>query len=66
LNSSATSVANNTRHEGELHLGERVLVVGQRVGTIKFFGTTNFAPGNSPEYSLLNLNFLEYEKFKFL
>uniref|UniRef100_A0A8C0W0B1 CAP-Gly domain-containing protein n=1 Tax=Castor canadensis TaxID=51338 RepID=A0A8C0W0B1_CASCN len=45
LNSSATSVANNTRHEGELHLGERVLVVGQRVGTIKFFGTTNFAPG---------------------
>ncbi|XP_008844700.1 CAP-Gly domain-containing linker protein 4 [Nannospalax galili] len=45
LNSSATSVANSTRQEGELHLGERVLVVGQRVGTIKFFGTTNFAPG---------------------
>uniref|UniRef100_A0A8C5XHD2 CAP-Gly domain containing linker protein family member 4 n=1 Tax=Microcebus murinus TaxID=30608 RepID=A0A8C5XHD2_MICMU len=45
LNSSATSVANNTRCEGELHLGDRVLVVGQRIGTIKFFGTTNFAPG---------------------
>ncbi|XP_040586704.1 CAP-Gly domain-containing linker protein 4 isoform X2 [Mesocricetus auratus] len=45
LNSSAPSTANNTRREGELRLGERVLVVGQRVGTIKFFGTTNFAPG---------------------
>ncbi|XP_023566873.1 CAP-Gly domain-containing linker protein 4 [Octodon degus] len=45
LNSSATSVASNARREGELQLGDRVLVVGQRVGTIKFFGTTNFAPG---------------------
>ncbi|KAM4867496.1 CAP-Gly domain-containing linker protein 4 isoform 2-T4 [Thomomys bottae] len=45
LNSSTTSVANNSHREGELHLGDRVLVVGQRVGTIKFFGTTNFAPG---------------------
>ncbi|NP_780587.1 CAP-Gly domain-containing linker protein 4 isoform X8 [Mus musculus] len=45
LKSSATSAANNSHHEGALHLGERVLVVGQRVGTIKFFGTTNFAPG---------------------
>ncbi|XP_012868981.1 PREDICTED: CAP-Gly domain-containing linker protein 4 [Dipodomys ordii] len=45
LNSSTTSVANNPRREGELHLGDRVLVVGQRVGTVKFFGTTNFAPG---------------------
>ncbi|XP_077008616.1 CAP-Gly domain-containing linker protein 4 isoform X1 [Tamandua tetradactyla] len=45
LNSSATSVASNTRCEGELQLGDRVLVVGQRIGTIKFFGTTNFAPG---------------------
>ncbi|XP_028729672.1 CAP-Gly domain-containing linker protein 4 isoform X1 [Peromyscus leucopus] len=43
--SSAPSAANNARREGELRLGERVLVVGQRVGTIKFFGTTNFAPG---------------------
>ncbi|XP_054557207.1 CAP-Gly domain-containing linker protein 4 isoform X1 [Talpa occidentalis] len=45
LNSSATSIANNSRGEGELHVGDRVLVVGQRIGTIKFFGTTNFAPG---------------------
>ncbi|XP_057598283.1 CAP-Gly domain-containing linker protein 4 isoform X1 [Hippopotamus amphibius kiboko] len=45
LNSSATSVANNAGCEGELRLGDRVLVVGQRIGTIKFFGTTNFAPG---------------------
>ncbi|KAL1783580.1 CAP-Gly domain-containing linker protein 4 isoform X1 [Sigmodon hispidus] len=46
LNSSAPSTANNARREGELRLGERVLVVGQRVGTIKFFGTTSFAPGH--------------------
>ncbi|KAK2503481.1 hypothetical protein MC885_006990 [Smutsia gigantea] len=45
LNSSATSIAPSARCEGELHLGDRVLVVGQRIGTIKFFGTTNFAPG---------------------
>ncbi|KAM6221523.1 CAP-Gly domain-containing linker protein 4 isoform 1-T1 [Rhynchocyon petersi] len=45
LNSSATSLTNNSRCEGELHLGDRVLVVGQRIGTIRFFGTTNFAPG---------------------
>ncbi|XP_057626842.1 CAP-Gly domain-containing linker protein 4 isoform X1 [Chionomys nivalis] len=45
LNSSAPSSASNARRDGELRLGERVLVVGQRVGTIKFFGTTNFAPG---------------------
>uniref|UniRef100_A0A2K5R6J8 CAP-Gly domain containing linker protein family member 4 n=1 Tax=Cebus imitator TaxID=2715852 RepID=A0A2K5R6J8_CEBIM len=45
LNSSATSTANNSRCEGDLRLGERVLVVGQRLGTIRFFGTTNFAPG---------------------
>uniref|UniRef100_A0A2I2ZS06 CAP-Gly domain containing linker protein family member 4 n=1 Tax=Gorilla gorilla gorilla TaxID=9595 RepID=A0A2I2ZS06_GORGO len=42
---TATSTANNSRCEGELRLGERVLVVGQRLGTIRFFGTTNFAPG---------------------
>lgn len=45
LNSSATSGANSTRPAGELQLGDRVLVVGQRIGTIRFFGTTNFAPG---------------------
>ncbi|XP_062065174.1 CAP-Gly domain-containing linker protein 4 isoform X1 [Lepus europaeus] len=45
LNSSATSVANSSCREGELQPGDRVLVVGQRVGTVRFFGTTNFAPG---------------------
>nr|XP_020741897.1 CAP-Gly domain-containing linker protein 4 isoform X4 [Odocoileus virginianus texanus] len=45
LNSSAASVANSGRCEGDLRIGDRVLVAGQRIGTIKFFGTTNFAPG---------------------
>ncbi|XP_059516217.1 CAP-Gly domain-containing linker protein 4 isoform X2 [Myotis daubentonii] len=45
LKSSATSGANSTRPAGELQLGDRVLVVGQRIGTVRFFGTTNFAPG---------------------
>lgn len=66
LNSSATSIANSTSCEGELRLGDRVLVVGQRIGTIKFFGTTNFAPGNSSVYSLPNLNPLEYKRSKML
>ncbi|XP_007665259.1 CAP-Gly domain-containing linker protein 4 isoform X4 [Ornithorhynchus anatinus] len=35
----------STHAEGELQLGDRVLVVGQRIGTVRFFGTTNFAPG---------------------
>ncbi|XP_008054187.1 CAP-Gly domain-containing linker protein 4 [Carlito syrichta] len=43
--SSAASTVANPRGEGELRPGERVLVVGQRMGTIRFFGTTNFAPG---------------------
>lgn len=45
LNSSAASVANSGRCEGDLRIGDRVLVAGQRIGAIKFFGTTNFAPG---------------------
>ncbi|CAK6434945.1 unnamed protein product [Pipistrellus nathusii] len=45
LNSSASSGGNSARPAGELQLGDRVLVVGQRLGTIRFFGTTNFAPG---------------------
>ncbi|XP_004777522.1 CAP-Gly domain-containing linker protein 4 isoform X1 [Mustela nigripes] len=45
LSSSGACVAINSRCAGEPHLGDRVLVVGQRVGTVKFFGTTNFAPG---------------------
>ncbi|XP_045436524.1 CAP-Gly domain-containing linker protein 4 isoform X2 [Pipistrellus kuhlii] len=45
LNSSASSGGSSARPTGELQLGDRVLVVGQRLGTIRFFGTTNFAPG---------------------
>ncbi|XP_056669198.1 CAP-Gly domain-containing linker protein 4 isoform X2 [Monodelphis domestica] len=43
---STTSVtsAGNKRDE-EIHVGDRVLVVGQRTGTVRFLGTTNFAPG---------------------
>ncbi|XP_035388437.1 CAP-Gly domain-containing linker protein 4 isoform X3 [Electrophorus electricus] len=29
----------------EVHLGERVLVVGQRTGVVRFYGKTSFAPG---------------------
>ena len=29
----------------EVRLGERVLVVGQRTGVVRFYGKTNFAPG---------------------
>ncbi|XP_028250810.1 CAP-Gly domain-containing linker protein 4 isoform X2 [Parambassis ranga] len=29
----------------EMRLGERVLVVGQRTGVVKFYGKTSFAPG---------------------
>ncbi|NWS36146.1 CLIP4 protein, partial [Polioptila caerulea] len=31
--------------DGEIQVGERVLVVGQRTGTVRFYGTTKFAPG---------------------
>ncbi|NWQ70418.1 CLIP4 protein, partial [Neopipo cinnamomea] len=31
--------------DGEIQVGDRVLVVGQRTGTVRFFGTTKFAPG---------------------
>lgn len=31
--------------EGEIQIGDRVLVVGQRTGTVRFYGTTRFAPG---------------------
>uniref|UniRef100_A0A671RXA3 Si:dkeyp-47f9.4 n=1 Tax=Sinocyclocheilus anshuiensis TaxID=1608454 RepID=A0A671RXA3_9TELE len=29
----------------EVHLGERVLVVGQRTGVVRYYGKTSFAPG---------------------
>ncbi|NWV04230.1 CLIP4 protein, partial [Ptilonorhynchus violaceus] len=31
--------------DGEIQIGDRVLVVGQRTGTVRFCGTTKFAPG---------------------
>ncbi|XP_074065888.1 CAP-Gly domain-containing linker protein 4 isoform X2 [Macrotis lagotis] len=40
---SATSMGN--KREEDVQVGDRVLVVGQRIGTVRFFGTTNFAPG---------------------
>lgn len=45
---SRTPLANSMAHENaEVHLGERVLVVGQRTGIIRFYGKTSFAPGMS-------------------
>ncbi|NWW72231.1 CLIP4 protein, partial [Climacteris rufus] len=34
-----------TALDGEIQVGDRVLVVGQRTGTVRFCGTTKFAPG---------------------
>ncbi|NXQ52981.1 CLIP4 protein, partial [Anthoscopus minutus] len=31
--------------DGDIQVGDRVLVVGQRTGTVRFCGTTKFAPG---------------------
>lgn len=43
---SRTPLASSTAHESpEVHLGERVLVVGQRTGVVRFYGKTSFAPG---------------------
>ncbi|XP_010864491.2 CAP-Gly domain-containing linker protein 4 isoform X2 [Esox lucius] len=41
-----TLSASSSVGEGpEVRLGERVLVVGQRTGVVRFYGKTNFAPG---------------------
>lgn len=46
---SRTPSANSMAHENaEVHLGERVLVVGQRTGIIRFYGKTSFAQGMTP------------------
>ncbi|XP_074944788.1 CAP-Gly domain-containing linker protein 4 isoform X2 [Phalacrocorax aristotelis] len=42
---SSPATRKNTFDEGELQVGDRVLVVGQRTGTVRFCGTTKFAPG---------------------
>uniref|UniRef100_A0A8C2Q1E3 Si:dkeyp-47f9.4 n=1 Tax=Cyprinus carpio TaxID=7962 RepID=A0A8C2Q1E3_CYPCA len=43
---SRTPSASSTAQESpEVHLGERVLVVGQRTGVVRYYGKTSFAPG---------------------
>ncbi|XP_062829232.1 CAP-Gly domain-containing linker protein 4 isoform X2 [Anolis carolinensis] len=39
------SARRNPFDEGEIQIGDRVLVVGQRTGIVRFHGTTKFAPG---------------------
>ncbi|XP_030302797.1 CAP-Gly domain-containing linker protein 4 isoform X1 [Calypte anna] len=43
--SSSLTTRKNPVDKGEIHVGDRVLVVGQRIGTVRFCGTTKFAPG---------------------
>ncbi|KAM9609440.1 CAP-Gly domain-containing linker protein 4 isoform 2-T3 [Morphnus guianensis] len=45
LYGSSPSTRKNPFDEGEIQVGDRVLVVGQRTGTVRFCGTTKFAPG---------------------
>ncbi|XP_034620653.1 CAP-Gly domain-containing linker protein 4 isoform X2 [Trachemys scripta elegans] len=45
LNNASPSTRKNPFDEGEIQLGDKVLVVGQRTGTVRFYGTTKFAPG---------------------
>uniref|UniRef100_A0A672UD25 CAP-Gly domain containing linker protein family member 4 n=1 Tax=Strigops habroptila TaxID=2489341 RepID=A0A672UD25_STRHB len=42
---SSPATRKNAFGEGEIQVGDRVLVVGQRTGTVRFCGTTKFAPG---------------------
>ncbi|NXU58175.1 CLIP4 protein, partial [Turnix velox] len=42
---SSPTTRKNPFDEGEIRVGDRVLVVGQRTGTVRFCGTTKFAPG---------------------
>ncbi|NXN21806.1 CLIP4 protein, partial [Nycticryphes semicollaris] len=43
--SSAPATRKHPFDEGDIQVGDRVLVVGQRTGTVRFCGTTKFAPG---------------------
>ncbi|XP_040406656.1 CAP-Gly domain-containing linker protein 4 isoform X1 [Cygnus olor] len=45
LYSSSSAARKFPFNEGEIQVGDRVLVVGQRTGTVRFCGTTKFAPG---------------------
>lgn len=49
-NNTFLSAKQNAFDEGEIQIGERVLVVGQRTGIVRFYGTTKFAPGNFTVY----------------
>ncbi|XP_073412451.1 CAP-Gly domain-containing linker protein 4 isoform X1 [Dendrobates tinctorius] len=40
------SAESPTSEQMEFQPGDRVLVVGQRLGMVRFYGKTNFAPGN--------------------
>ncbi|XP_074435043.1 CAP-Gly domain-containing linker protein 4 isoform X7 [Larus michahellis] len=42
---SSLATRKNPFDEGEIQVGDRVLVVGQRTGTVRFCGMTKFAPG---------------------
>nr|XP_060610111.1 CAP-Gly domain-containing linker protein 4 isoform X2 [Anolis sagrei ordinatus] len=44
-NYTLPSARRNPFDEGEIQIGDRVLVVGQRTGIVRFHGTTKFAPG---------------------
>ncbi|XP_031177160.1 CAP-Gly domain-containing linker protein 4 isoform X2 [Sander lucioperca] len=45
LRSRTPSASSSVCGGPEVRLGERVLVVGQRTGVVKFYGKTSFAPG---------------------
>lgn len=45
LYSSSPAMRKSPFVEGEIQVGDRVLVVGQRTGTVRFCGMTKFAPG---------------------
>ncbi|XP_061480964.1 CAP-Gly domain-containing linker protein 4 [Rhineura floridana] len=44
-NNTFPSAGRNPFDEGEIQIGDRVVVVGQRTGIVRFYGTTKFAPG---------------------
>ncbi|XP_060610111.2 CAP-Gly domain-containing linker protein 4 isoform X2 [Anolis sagrei] len=44
-NYTLPSARRNPFDDGEIQIGDRVLVVGQRTGIVRFHGTTKFAPG---------------------
>ncbi|XP_069092302.1 CAP-Gly domain-containing linker protein 4 isoform X2 [Pleurodeles waltl] len=41
----ARTATDNRTNDVEARIGSRVLVVGQRMGTVRFYGETSFAPG---------------------